>query len=216
MRTKRFWDNRYNDFCDKVLCEKIRLNQSFMDDVKDEMVRSEEFFNESLENGEEKAKETVLFCYINHELNLLDPIGVCYPGIINEYSSYAWGMVEALLTEGKESFPQQFKARLRTMYSCVHSPLERKVLETTCRKITNTINKIFNSLEFVQNLHKNQFSANLFWKKQMTNFQYLVLAKERKEYAAAITFCRKNVISYFMIKKKTWLKTQKTLYYSCT
>lgn len=61
MRTKRFWDNRYNDFCDKVLCEKIRLNQSFMDDVKDEMVRSEEFFNESLENGEEKAKETVLF-----------------------------------------------------------------------------------------------------------------------------------------------------------
>lgn len=127
-------------------------------------------------------------------MNLLDPIGVCYPGIINEYSSYAWGMVEALLTEGKESFPQQFKARLRTMYSCVHSPLERKVLETTCRKITNTINKIFNSLEFVQNLHKNQFSAILFWKKQMTNFQYLVLAKERKEYAAAITFLQEERI----------------------
>ena len=145
-------------------------------------------------------------------MNLLDPIGICYPGIINEYSSYAWGMVEALLTEGKESFPERFKVRLRTMYSCVHSQLERKVLDATCRKITNTINEIYNSLEFVQNLHKNQFSAILFWKKQMTNFQYLVLAKERKEYAAAITFLQEERNRLLHDKEKNMAGMQKTLY----
>ena len=61
MRTKRFWDNRYNDFCDKVLGEEVRLNQSFMERCMDEMVGQRNFSMKAWKMVKRKRRKRYFF-----------------------------------------------------------------------------------------------------------------------------------------------------------
>ena len=60
-----------------------------------------------IENKVEYLKDNpegvVVFLYINHELNLLDPIGCCYPGITNEYSVYVENIINIYKKQAKNN-----------------------------------------------------------------------------------------------------------------
>lgn len=192
MRTKKFWDNRYNNFSNKILGEEIEYFHSCLDAVKNEIIQIGEFFKEYTENGQYSAEEIVLYCYINHELNVLDPIGCCYPQISNEYSSYAWKLVDFYLKEGKEKFPAKVKKQVEDLVESIGFNMDKKSIKNSIHNITNMVNEIDNSQDFIKKLHKEQFSGTKFWKSQFRKFQYKVLGDVRKEYAASIVFLQEE------------------------
>lgn len=191
MRTKKYWENRYNDFCEKILGKEIDYCRFDIDEIKKEMTRMEEFYKENTENGELTPEEIILYCNINHELNLLDPIGCCYPQISNEYSSYAWKLVEHSLVGEREQFPQKVREQIESLVFTLGNQ-DVRTARTTSHRIIEVVANIYDSYDSIKDLHQEHISEGVFWRKQLNKFLYKVLGELRKEYAASLTFLREE------------------------
>lgn len=187
MRTIEYWEKRYDEFCHEVLGKEINFCGTAMYCVMDEIMTMEEYFKEKTENKEHSPEEVILFLYINHELNLFDALWFAYPSIWYEYSVYAWQLVDGRLKNGGEQFHLKVKEQVEYLNSTLGF-FDNHTVKTTCYRINQVVNEIYERLNFIKKLHKKEFSEELFWKKQLKLFRYKVLGGCRKEYAYKLTF----------------------------
>jgi hypothetical protein len=191
MKAIEYWDNRYNDFCNNVLGKEISSYEICMSFILNEISTIEEIYHEKTENNQCTPEQFILFCYINHELNLFDPLGCAYPSIWFEYTTYAWKMVNSRFENGGKQFQSKVKEQIETLVLSIgnHSNYTER---TTCQRINKVVDKIYDRLFYIKKLHKEQFSERIFWEKQLKIFQYKVLGEYRKNYAANLTFLKEE------------------------
>lgn len=184
MRSNRFWINRYQAFIKKVLNQKADYCKSKSLNIKEEMESNYELYFEELENNFEQLKKYVIFFTINHELNLLDPIGGCYPSIRNEYSYYAWGIYDDYLTTDENWLFSMLKKQIISMWKSGHSKPDndRRKIEQGCRKLQQALIRLRDKEKSVKGIFGNDFNEALFWKREYYYFQNKVLGQERMNY----------------------------------
>ncbi len=134
----------------------MQLDERVSDMTEQYWLRRYTEFYESFPSGAEKshlakvsedhlAKDPATFVHfllVNHVLNESDPIGHCYPAIWNEYSDYAWEIVE----QHQRSDPASFSLFLENRLSEIWNSLSRLNEEEQLRTISEVKNKIVTCL----------------------------------------------------------------------
>ena len=97
-------------------------------------------------NGEEYLKEDpasfIQFLFVNHVLNQFDPIGCCYPMIWNEYSDYAWKIVESYRQNDPSSFAVFLDSYLDQIWSSLSQLDEIDRQQTTAKVKKEIVEKL--------------------------------------------------------------------------
>lgn len=102
-----------------------------------------------IENKEKNLKDNpedfVVFLHINHELNKLDPIGFCYPGIIYEYDTYAWEILRMYRQVHEEEFENSLNKYLKRVWDSIgisfHGADEK--ISIAAKNIVDIVNKLY-------------------------------------------------------------------------
>lgn len=136
-----YWQRKYTHFTDKILRTKKQYYEAMALEIGEEI----EFLKQSkIENLRQDPERMVLLLYVNHELNLLDPIGV-YPAIATEYESYARRIVDAYKCIAPEEFRLKLVQELEYMWSCIGQDPKnhRKTIDNGATKIQQAIQGLY-------------------------------------------------------------------------
>lgn len=136
-----YWKRKYTYFTDTILLNKKQYYEAMALGIGEEI----EFLKQSkTENLSKDPERMVLLLYVNHELNLLDPIGV-YPEVITEYESYARRIVDAYQCTEPEKFRLKLVEELEYMWSCIGQDPQshRKTIENGATKIQQAIQGLY-------------------------------------------------------------------------
>ncbi len=179
MRTKRFWVNRFNEFINDTLRYEVNKNEEFARLVQEEYRDHLTHFQSCINDPGFNLKKMVLLLHVNHEFNLLDPIGV-YPQVTDEYLIYAKNIVENLpIDENTETVQKHVYAEITAMWKamCVR-PQKKNQANENCLRV---INQLYTDLVTEKQRLVDSFSEQNFWVKRF----YLFLSslhKERRTY----------------------------------
>ncbi len=136
-----YWQIQVDHFIVNTLkkerAEDVSLASYIDDEIEIVRHRTERFL-------EEDPEKFVIFLYVEHELNKSDPLGCAYPSIMDEYSRYAWYIVDIYKTINKENFYKQLPKYLEGIWDSVHNNDRNRSLQ-----ISRTANNIMNVIDEV-------------------------------------------------------------------
>lgn len=78
MQNNAYWKRKYISFIKNTLKKEQNYYETLAKAIEEE---ADELIERKDENLKDSPEDFVVYLYINHELNKLDPIGCCYPGI---------------------------------------------------------------------------------------------------------------------------------------
>lgn len=160
----------------------MSFNDEFGDDLLREYTLYLERFLPIIKENPKEAKKIVVFLHINHQLNLKDPIGCCYPTVFDEYSDYARKMAKHFLEqEDKYDFSQKLKKEMINMWLCIASNpyQDKKSIDNGCVDI---INILYTELLLQKENQAERFVEDNYWLKEFYLFVNDMLPKERIMY----------------------------------
>lgn len=212
MRTKRYWINRYMDFINKVLGREIEINTNIAKRLREESNIYLTRYLSDIKDNPHEVKETVFFLHVNHQLNVMDPIGICYPGIIFEYSSYAWKMVELLLQfEDKNSLYKKLRKEMVDMWWSVASQPDedREIINKGCRDIVSMFYTISPTKHDKQ---RASYTEEKHWLKQFYLFVNKTLGHEIMKYQYEATLLQEEVDILLNEKEKNFTDYEENIH----
>lgn len=145
LRGAKNWKLHYLRFVEDILGDQKRTYEDMAACVEEEIQLTIESRsgNKSTEKDLKDLEQEVLFLHINHELNKVDPIGVCYPGIFNEYASYAEKITEFYLNSSIDEFTLSTTGMIEGIWWSIGSNPEREENRQQTEEIVcNIINLI--------------------------------------------------------------------------
>jgi len=197
MRTKRYWVNRYTDFVEKTLRNNVYKWYSYQ--IQNEIFTSTLEEVEELEIDQDSVEEMVIFLYLNHELNMLDPIGV-YPEVFNEYATYAREMVRSYFKDDKDKFFQILKKQISQMWRPLSFNTDTdtdkdkdKDIHIRCQSIVFRLNEMYEGLMQEADGVGDTLSIKQYWLNQVRIFSSKVLDVERMKFENIATLINKEM-----------------------
>jgi len=187
MRTKKYWDNRYTDFINEVLGFQIIKHEEYAGYIKEEREICISHYLPMIKEDTTRAKMVVLFLYVNHQLNLLDPIGF-YPEVLNEYESYAKKMVDRFLQEeSKESLSKKIEIEMVEMWSAIASNPETDKKKIN-KGVSEIIKKVYIALMEQKERNGANFSEEKYWLAQLNAYMAILVSERMNYYSKAVLF----------------------------
>lgn len=100
MKDKGYWKRRIANFIKFTLQERQNHYLNLAECIAREIEIVKNITDEHIQDNPE---DFALFLYVNHELNRFNPLGI-YPSVWNEYTTYAWKIVEMRKNCSQEQF----------------------------------------------------------------------------------------------------------------
>lgn len=142
MNNSTYWKRKYTYFIKNTL----KKEQLYYEGLAKAMEEEIEYLIESKEkNLKDNPEAYVVFLHINHELNKLDPIGFCYPGIIYEYDKYAWEILRMYRQLHKEEFENSLNKYLKRIWQSIgiSSQGADEKIGMAAKNIVEVLNKLY-------------------------------------------------------------------------
>lgn len=194
MPTRRYVNNRYKGFM-KYLNRSIEWYEWECEKIEEERAVILDRY-EKVQNEREELREFTLFLYINHQWNSVRPIKqVAYPGITNEYSSYAWKLTEQFLEEGLDVMKEEV---IYQYVKCCYSGMCRKPEKCTeeMQQLAKNIREVTETLLKKEKNEENNYWRDIvfnYWKDMLFKFYNETLGKMVSERLGHIYWVRKEL-----------------------
>ncbi|MBP2629009.1 MAG: hypothetical protein H6Q68_3720 [Firmicutes bacterium] len=141
MNETMYWQKQVDKFIENTLkkerAEDLSLASCIDEEIEIVRHRADRFLKEDPE-------KFVIFLYVEHQLNKSDPLGCAYPSIVDEYSRYAWHIVELYKTTNKDKFCRQLSKYVEDIWDsvCNNDRNRKQQIRRTADNIVKVIEEL--------------------------------------------------------------------------
>ena len=152
MNETMYWKSQVTQFIDNTLI-KERVEYLPLASCIDEEIEKVRQLEEK--KFKENPEEFVIFLYVEHDLNKSDPLGCAYPSVVDEYSRYAWYIVELYKNMDRDKFYKQLPKYLEGIWDgvCNYDRNRNQQIRRTADNIVKVIDELYKKKKEVEGIN---------------------------------------------------------------